>query len=205
MRIEKMSQNGAGAVRVTLDDGRALDVTDAQASGLGLHADMELDAGRCAELERAAESARARGRALRALNGRDMSKRELLGKLARAGVDGELAGETADRLEELGLLNDAGYAASVVRHYAARGYGAGRVRDELYRRGIERELWDGALAELPDMEDAAYGFLKSRMRGADADGPEARRATAAMRRRGYGWDEMSRARDRYKESYEGAD
>ena len=37
----------------------------------------------------------------------------------------------------LGYINDREYAGMVVRHYAAKGYGARRVRDELRRRGIE--------------------------------------------------------------------
>ena len=42
----------------------------------------------------------------------------------------------ADRMEELGFLNDAAYAAQVVRYYSAKGYGERKLRDELYRRGI---------------------------------------------------------------------
>ena len=39
-------------------------------------------------------------------------------------------------MEELGFLNDAAYAAQVVRYYSAKGYGERKLRDELYRRGF---------------------------------------------------------------------
>ena len=36
----------------------------------------------------------------------------------------------------MGFLNDGRYAALVVRHYAGKGYGPARVRQELQRRGV---------------------------------------------------------------------
>ena len=43
----------------------------------------------------------------------------------------------ADWLEDLGAIDDAAYARLVARHYGARGYGPGRVREELRRRRAE--------------------------------------------------------------------
>ena len=50
----------------------------------------------------------------------------------------------------MGFLNDALYAEQVVRHYSAKGYGLRKLRDELYRRGVPRELWDEALEGAAD-------------------------------------------------------
>ena len=36
-------------------------------------------------------------------------------------------------------------ARMVVRHYAAKGYGPRKIRDELYRRGVPREFWEDAM------------------------------------------------------------
>ena len=47
-------------------------------------------------------------------------------------------------LEDIGALDDAAYAASVARHYAAMGYGPVKIRDEFYRRGVPKDLWDEA-------------------------------------------------------------
>lgn len=64
-----------------------------------------------------------------------MSKKELRDKLVRKGEDEDTAEYCALWLEEQGFVNDESYAAAVARHYAAKGYGAGRVRAELSRSG----------------------------------------------------------------------
>ena len=74
-----------------------------------------------------------------------MSRRELERKLESWEAAPEEAAAICGRLEELGFLNDASYAEQVVRHYSAKGYGLRKLRDELYRRGVPRELWDEAL------------------------------------------------------------
>ena len=84
-------------------------------------------------------------KALALLDRRDMSRKELTDKLLQKGEPPEAVAAAADRLEELGFLNDGRYAALVVRHYAGKGYGPARVRQELHRRGIARALWDAAM------------------------------------------------------------
>lgn len=65
-----------------------------------------------------------------------MSVKELTDRLKEKGESPENAEDAAAWLQEMHLLDDAQYAAMCVRHYAAKGYGAGRIRNELYRRGI---------------------------------------------------------------------
>ena len=93
-------------------------------------------------------------------------------------------------------MNDERYAGLVVRHYAAKGYGRRRIRDELYRRGIDREFWDAALDELPETDDTVDRLLGAKLRGAVS--PEAlQRAQSYLLRRGYSWDEVCAATERY--------
>ena len=80
-------------------------------------------------------------------------------KLVEKGAGPEEAAAVAGRMVELGYVNDANYASMVARHYAARGFGPGRVRDELRRRRVPREYWDDALGQLPDDGEAAYRCL----------------------------------------------
>ena len=95
----------------------------------------------------------ARQRALKILERRDVSRKMLLDKLTEKGISNTDAEEVADWLCGLGVVNDERFASLVVRHYAAKGYGKRRICDELYRRGIDRELWDPALDELPETDD----------------------------------------------------
>ncbi len=138
----------------------------------------------------------AKQQALKILERRDVSRKMLLDKLTEKGISNTDAEEVADWLCGLGVVNDERFAGLVVRHYAAKGYGRRRIRDELYRRGIDREFWDGALAELPETDDAVDRLLSVRLRGAVS--PEAlQRAQSYLLRRGYSWDEVCAATERY--------
>ena len=52
------------------------------------------------------------------------------------GIEYTMAEKAADRLLELGVLDERAYAAMVARHYAAKGYGPKRVEQELRRREL---------------------------------------------------------------------
>ena len=107
----------------------------------------------------------ARQRALKILERRDVSRKMLLDKLTEKGISNTDAEEVADWLCGLGVVNDERFAGLVVRHYAAKGYGKRRICDELYRRGIDRELWDAALDELPETDDTVDRLLGAKLRG----------------------------------------
>ena len=138
----------------------------------------------------------AKQRALKILERRDVSRKMLLDKLTEKGISNTDAEEVADWLCGLGVVNDERYAGLVVRHYAAKGYGKRRIRDELYRRGIDRELWDAALDELPETDDAVDRLLSVRLRGAGSS-EALQRAQSYLLRRGYSWDEVCAATERY--------
>ena len=72
-----------------------------------------------------------------------------------------------------------------------------RVREELRRRKLDRELLDAALEEMPEPDDAVDTLLRSKMRGKGSDRDALRRAGAALVRRGFTWDAVKAATDRY--------
>ena len=132
---------------------------------------------------------------------RDMSAKEMRRKLMEKGTGEQDAGDAAEWLQSLGYIDDARYAGLVVRHYAAKGYGASRIRAELSRRGVARELWDEALAELPEQSSAPLEFLRRRLRGG-ADEKDIKRAADALCRRGYSWEEIRSALECYRAELE---
>lgn len=138
----------------------------------------------------------AKARALRILERRDVSRKELIDKLTDKGETPEDAGTVADWLVGLGVIDDERYAAMVVRHYAAKGYGKSRIQQELYRHGIEKELWEDALEQLPDQEDTIDRLLRSRLKSTTPDRAELKKATDALLRRGFSWAEIHAAKDR---------
>lgn len=140
----------------------------------------------------------AKKRALRMLEKRDFAVGELTDRLRRKGETPEDAGAAVSRLAEVGFLDDVRYAGMVVRHYAARGFGRARIREELRRRFVPRELWDEALAEAPDPDDTLDTLLRIKLKSDAPDAAELKRASDALCRRGYSWDEVRAAVERYR-------
>jgi len=142
-------------------------------------------------------------RALRILGNRSFSEQEMHKRLIGKGESEDNAAETVRWLVELGYINDSDYATLIVRHYIAKGYGEARIRDELYKRGIPRDLWEEKLSEIDDTEvnDAALEFLSKKLRGSN-DKDDLRRASDALVRRGYSYDDARAAVNRYMENQE---
>lgn len=141
-------------------------------------------------------NAEAKQCALKILEKRDVSRKMLLDKLAEKNIPVGDAEEVADWLCDIGVINDERFAGLVVRHYAAKGYGRRRICEELYRRGIDRELWDGALEELPEADSTLDRLLAAKLRG-DTSETGLRRAQNYLLRRGYSWDDTRAAAERY--------
>lgn len=143
-------------------------------------------------------------RALRILGKRNFSEHEMQRRLVSKGEPEEAAAETVRWLVELGYINDGNYAQLIVDHYAAKGYGEARIRDELSKRGIPREMWDEKLASLCGAEqaDMAVEFLRKKLQGSKDTG-DVRRASDALVRRGFGYDEARDAVNRYLDETNG--
>ena len=138
-----------------------------------------------------------RKKALSLLERRDYGSEELCAKLVEKGAEPDEARAAVRYMVRVGFIDDERYAAIVVRHYAAKGYGVGRVREELRRRKLDRELWDAALAELPEPDETVDALLRAKLRGKAADRDTIRKAGAALVRRGFTWDAVKAATDRY--------
>ena len=138
----------------------------------------------------------ARKKALSLLERRDYGSAELAAKLVEKGASPSDAEAAVARMVEYGFVNDENYAAMVARHYAAKGCGPARIREELRRRRLDRELWDAALDAAPENSEAAYRLLAAKMRGG-CDKDAVRKASAALVRRGFSWEDVRAAAERY--------
>lgn len=181
------------------DDGK-LTVNAALVADYNLYSGRILIESEYEALEKDARLHSAKARALRILGRRPMSRREITERLIQKGESEETACTVADWLVKTGVIDDSEYASMIVRHYSSKGYGLMRIRNELYRHGIGRELWDEALAELPDMEEAAYKAITLKLKGKKPDTTELGRVTKALYRRGFVWNEIRSAAERYMNS-----
>ena len=194
--VSALRQTSPGRVTVTLCGGEEIKTTLNVVTDLRLYAGRELDGEELKELRAASRSALARNRAMELLSRRPMSEKELIDKLIRKGEDEETAADCARWLRENGFLDDESYAAAVARHYAAKGYGPGRVRAELSRRGVDRELWDDTLEAMPENTDKLDRFIAARLSDPE-DRDQVRKVSAALDRRGYSWEEIRSALRRF--------
>lgn len=135
------------------------------------------------------------------LNRRALSEKELRDKLAAKDCAGEDIDEVAALCLDYGFLNDGQYACMLARYYNAKGYGAGRLRMELRRRGVAEEHWAAAIDQLDDSAETLDRLLAAKLRGRDADDrKEIEKAGAALFRKGYSWEDIRAAVNRYRQS-----
>ena len=186
----KPSKRVEGRWLAVLEDGSILRLGEGEVVDFALYAGRELTDREAQEILDCARRSGLKERALSLLTRKPQSRRELERKLREWEASDREAEDICDRLEELGYLNDGQYAAQVVRHYSARGYGEKKLRDELYRRGIPRELWDGAMEEAEDSARAIDAFLQKKLAGSAGDPAALKRAGDALARRGYSWEEV---------------
>ena len=195
MRVERVeaSKHKKGRVLVFLGDGACLKITEQELLDFGLRSGDELDEETLKRLKEAAGVSNTRAAAADLIGKRAMSRRDLERKLQEKGASETEARYAAEWLEAIGALNDAEYAAALVRHYSRLGYGPARVREKLYEKGVPRELWEDALEELPADGGQVDAFLRSKLRGRPPDQKEKRRLTNALLRRGFPWGEVKAA------------
>ena len=197
IRELKPSKRVPGRWLAALEDGSILRLGENEVLCFNLYAGRELSDEEAQALTRSVERSDRRLRAMNLAAGKPVSRRELERKLAAWGAEEEEQAAVCDRLEELGYLDDAAYARRVVSHFSARGFGVKKLRDELYRRGVPRELWDQALEGAEDPGEAIDAFLEKKLAGKPADRRELQKVSAALARRGYQWTDISDALRRY--------
>ncbi len=204
MRIESLtpSQKVQGRWIAVFEDGSKLKLTDREMVDFSLYPGLDVPEGALEQLRDAAGESAARRRAANILSARPLSRKELEKRLVEKGETPAHAAAAADYMEHLGYLNDEAYAKTLADHYAAKGYGPRKVRDELYRRGVPREFWEEALEGLEEPDQALDAFLLRRLKGRAPDEKELKRATDALARRGYGWSDISAALSRYRREHE---
>ncbi len=198
MRITRIenSKHVQERVLVYLEEGDPLRITQNELLQFGLYQGMDLSPELVVQLQNTGKRSESRAAAARMASGRMLSRKELTDRLSRKGVAPEDAEETADWLESLGVVDDAAYAGVIARHYAAGGYGPGRVRQELQKRGIPRELWDDALSQLPDSAEAIDRFLRKKLGGRTPDSAALKKLSDALLRRGFSWNDIRPALNR---------
>lgn len=106
-------------------------------------------------------------KALRLLEFRSHSEKELADKLKRAGSVDEDIEKVLDFCREYGFVNDEQYAARKAHDLQSlKKYGRQRIVMELRQKGIAEEFIDSALLDLEESEeDILYPLVQKRLGG----------------------------------------
>jgi regulatory protein len=160
---------------------------------------IALDDARAARLREADEETALYDRALNLLSFRARSSRELQRRLTEKGASRERADRVIQRLRDAGLVNDADFARQLTRSKLTSGSSKRRVHQELFKRGVPRDVADEAVAQVIEdegLDDAAsidrVARKKWRTLGGVDEATRRRRLYAFLARRGFDSDDVSR-------------
>jgi regulatory protein len=143
------------------------------------------------ESSKSTREEQARALCLRLLTARARTRAELAGQLAKRGYPDDVAATVLNRLADVGLIDDAGFAEQWVRSRRANaGKGKRALAAELRTKGVD----DDIIAETLDNIEAAEWrvraeeLVQNRLRRENLDGDQlkvVRRLVGMLARRGY--------------------
>lgn len=201
MKLEKLEPlDSPNYLRLIFEDGKRLKAPAFKVVELGLTPGAEVTPEAFLALENAQSLASCKERAVRILTASGLSKKELQKRLVQKGESEEDAEAVVAWLEELHLIDDLETAKQLVQSACLRGYGAARAKSILYEKGIPKELWDEALEELPEMDDAIDVFLRRKLDGRTLDAKQIKKTVDALLRRGHSYHDIQAGLRRYEAS-----
>ena len=139
---------------------------------------------------------RAYEKGLYLLEYRAHSQKELADKIART-FPREAAEKAAGKLADLGLADDAAYAYSRAAYlFNKKGFSAYRVKCELRQKGIDEATIEDVIEKTcPDPTEKIKEIIEKKYPSFATDEKVKRRAANALKRLGYGWEDIIGAFD----------
>ncbi len=178
-------------VDVYADGEYVLTLTEDTAFEAGLKIGKILDAETLNQIEKSTLLVKAKAKAYNYLGFGDMSAKTLKTKLFRAGFDEEISDECVFAMIESGYINDERYASSLANYLATvKNYGPRRIEQEMFQKGIERDIAQSAIDEL---SVDFYETIKAHIpKNFDFNDKKAcQKLCAALVRRGFDFDTIN--------------
>lgn len=204
MKIESVSEkpDRSGQYCLKLSTGQTLRVYPQVLADFHLYRGRELTERELRAVRQAAGAVSARMRAVRIVSACAVSAGDLERRLRNKGESAEDAQAAVSWMQELNLVDDLDTARQVVRRGLSRGYGVNRLRQMLYEKQIPKDLWQAALADLPEPDEAICRYLDQHL-GPASDRKERKKTIDALLRRGHTWADIRRVLMGRGESLEG--
>lgn len=190
MKITSLKETKAGRISLYLDGEYVTSLDTLTFGEYGLCVNDEIDEDKVSEILRLSQSRRVKQKAVELLSYRPHSKAELKRKLLKTATEEDVQ-KAVERMEELEMVDDLSFAKMLVREYGnVKLYGINRITQELYRRGIERDVIAEALNELPDQRETLDRLMKKmrvEFKGSYAD---KERLLKKLLSRGFDYDDI---------------
>jgi len=139
-------------------------------------------------------------KALRLLEFRSHSKKELFQKLSRLGADEEYIQRTLGFLENYNLVNDEEYAKRLANDLKnLKKYGKNRIKTELYERGIPSDIVEEIIDGICEDEEQLLLLVAKRIKS-DFSQKNIDKIMRYFIYRGYSASQIKRCIDKIKET-----
>lgn len=191
MKITSLKETKAGRVALSVDGEYTASLDMLTVGEYGLCVGDEIDEDTLSEMLRLSQSRRAKSKAVELLSYREHSSSELKRKLLRTATE-EDADAAVARMQELGMVDDESFARRYAHELSeVKLYGYMRVKQELMKKGLPREMIEQALEELPDQRELLTRYITQKritLTGTRSDRDKLARKLIS---RGFSWDDVS--------------
>ncbi len=157
---------------------------------LGIKNGYDISCDELNELTQKITTRRAFNKAVDLLSRRDHSKKELADKLKQKGYGNDFE-EVFEKLESYGYLDDERFARNYVKQLIDfKAFGKMRLKQELIKKGIDRDLISEILEEIEPDEDALVRLIERKYMRNLTDEKGIKRTFNTLVRLGYSYSEI---------------
>jgi regulatory protein len=177
-------------IHISVDGEYSFTVDEAYFLSMGIYNGKEVDEDELEEIKQIVSVRRAYNYAVSLLTRRDHSEKELMTKLSQKGyTDG--AEEAISKLRDSGYVSDERFARLYVRELQTlKKYGKRRIEQELYRKGVDREIISIVLEETDFEQDDLVSLVERKYGRYLGDEKGLQKTINGLLRMGYSYGEI---------------
>ena len=177
-------------IHISVDGEYSFTVDETYFLSMGIYNGKEIDSDELEEIRETVNVRRAYNYAVSLLARRDHSEKELMEKLSRKGyTDGAEA--AIEKLRNSGYVSDERFAKLYVRELRSlKKYGKRRIEQELYRKGIDRDIISEVLDETDFDENELVALIERKYSRYLGDEKGIQKTINSLVRMGYGYGEI---------------
>lgn len=177
-------------IHISVDGEYSFTVDETYFLSMGIYNGKEVDSDELEEIRETVNVRRAYNYAVSLLARRDHSEKELMEKLSRKGyTDG--AEVAIEKLRNSGYVSDERFAKLYVRELRSlKKYGKRRIEQELYRKGIDRDIISEVLEETDFDESELVTLIERKYSRYLGDEKGIQKTINSLVRMGYGYGEI---------------